>query len=106
MLADRSTIKADANDLSFITVKIVDKDGRIVPRSKHRLHVTVSGPGEVVAMDNGDATDLESFQSINRKTYNGLALVVIRSKRGQEGIVRLSVSSDGLTSSTVSIHSR
>jgi len=106
MQADHPTIKADGDDLSFVTVKIADKDGLTVPRSKNRLHVTIAGPGEIVAMDNGDATDLESFQSTNRKAYNGLALLIVRAKRGQKGTVRLSVSSDGLTSSTVSINSR
>jgi len=104
--ADRSTIKADGDDLSFITVTLADKDGLQVPRSKNRLHVTISGAGEIIAMDNGDASDLESFQSTNRKAYNGLALVIVRSKRGQKGNIRLNLSSDGLTSSVVSISSR
>jgi beta-galactosidase len=101
--ADHSTIKADGEDLSFITVKIADQNGLQVPRSKNRLKVEISGPGEIVAMDNGDATDLESFQSPNRKAYNGLALVIVRSKRGQKGTVHVRVASDKLSSASASI---
>jgi beta-galactosidase len=104
--ADRSTINADGEDLSFVTVKIADQNGLQVPRSKNRLKVNISGPGEIVAMDNGDATDLESFQSLNRKAYNGLALVIVRSKRGQKGPIRLRVTSDQLSSASMSISSR
>ena len=103
---DRTVIHADGDDLSFITVKIADRDGLLVPRSKNRLKVEISGPGEIVAMDNGDATDLESFQSPNRKAYNGLALVIVRSKRGQKGTIRLRVASDQLASATTTVTSR
>lgn len=106
MQADRSVIGADGDDLSFVTIRITDKNGLVVPRSKNGLRVTISGPGEIVAMDNGDATDLESFQSTNRKAYNGLALIIVRSKRGQRGMIRLNASSDGLVSNSVSINSR
>jgi len=106
MQADRSTIKSDGDDLSFITVKIADKNGLVVPRSKNRLHVKIYGPGEIVAMDNGDATDLESFQSTSRRAYNGLALIIVRSKRGHTGKITVEVSADGLASSSVVISAR
>jgi beta-galactosidase len=73
---------------------------------KNRLHITISGPGEIVAIDNGDATDLESFQSTNRRAYNGLALIIVRSKRGQKGTIRIRAASDGLTTSQAAIVSR
>jgi beta-galactosidase len=104
--ADRTVINADGDDLSFITVKIADRDGLLVPGSKNRLKVEISGPGEIVAMDNGDATDLESFQSVDRRAYNGLALVILRSKRGQRGTIRLRVASDQLASAATTVTSR
>ena len=104
--ADRSTITADGNDLAFIAVKIADKNGRQVPRSKNRLHVKISGPGEVVAMDNGDATDLEAFQSTSRRAYNGLALVIVRGKREQSGRVLVRVAADGLSPAKINIYTR
>ncbi|MEQ1603278.1 MAG: beta-galactosidase GalB [Pyrinomonadaceae bacterium] len=103
MSADRSTIKADGSDLSFITVKITDKNGLMVPRSNNRIKFDISGPGEIVAVDNGDAIDHDSFQMTNRRAYNGMALVIVRSIKGKLGKISLKASSDGLASSAVSI---
>jgi beta-galactosidase len=76
--ADRSTINADGQDLSFVTVTIADKNGLLVPRSKNRVRFEISGPGEIVATDNGDATSFESFQAKERNAFNGLCLVIVR----------------------------
>src|SRR5262249_12134704 len=95
--ADRATIKADSWDLSFVTVTITDKEGLLVPRAKDRLAFAISGPGEIVAVDNGDATDHEPFQSTERNAYNGLCLVIIRAKSRQPGQITLRARSDRLT---------
>jgi beta-galactosidase len=104
--ADRSTIKADGQDLSFVTVTVADKNGLLVPRSHNRLHFTLSGPGQIVAVDNGDATSFESFQSTERAAYNGLCLVVIRTKAGQSGAIRLKAQSEGLVGAELVVSSR
>ena len=101
--ADHANIKADGSDLSFITVRITDKNGLTVPRMKNRIKFEIAGPGEIVAVDNGDATDLESFQSTNRRAYNGMALVIIRSIKGRSGKITLKASAAGLKASVVSI---
>jgi beta-galactosidase len=106
MKADRADIDADGADLSFVTVSVVDKGGLTVPRSKNRIHFELSGPGEIVAVDNGDATSLESFQSKERAAYNGLCLVVVRSKAGAAGQIKLRAYSEGLKSADVTIRSR
>ena len=106
MNADHPVIKADGSDLSFITVKIADKNGLMVPRSNNRIKFEISGPGEIVAVDNGDATDHDSFQSTNRRPYNGLALVIVRSIKGKAGRISLKASSDGLKAVNISISSR
>ena len=94
--ADRTRIKADGRDLSFVTVRLIDTAGLLVPRSKNRIKFSVSGPGEIVAVDNGDATSHESFQSPERNAYNGMALVVVRTKKGKPGQIRLHAESNGL----------
>lgn len=104
--ADRAGIDADGSDLSFVTLSVVDQAGLVVPRAKNRVHFEVSGPGEIVAVDNGDATSHESFQSKERAAYNGLCLVVIRSKAGAPGQIKLRSSSEGLKSADVNIRSR
>ena len=104
--ADRATIKADGQDLSFVTITVADRNGLMVPRAKNRLRFSIAGPGEIVAVDNGDATNLESFQSPERNAYNGLCLVIVRAKAGQAGQIKLKVQADGLTSGEVIIAAR
>jgi beta-galactosidase len=106
MRADRAAIKADGRDLSFVTVKIADPSGLMVPRAKNTARFEISGPGEIVATDNGDATDLTSFQSKSRKAYNGMALVIVRSVKGKAGKITLKAVSDGLKTAQITISSR
>jgi len=66
----------------------------------------LDGPGEIVATDNGDATNLESFQSKERAAYNGLALVIIRTKAGAPGKLTLKAAGEGLAAAEVSLNSQ
>lgn len=104
--ADRANIDADGSDLSFVTVSVVDKAGLTVPRAQNRMHFEIFGPGEIVAVDNGDPTSHGSFQSKERPAYNGLCLVVVRSKAGASGSIKLRASSEGLKPADVTIRSR
>ena len=104
--ADRKTIQADGQDLSFITVTVTDKNGLLVPRSKNHIEFALKGPGEIIAVDNGDATSFESFQAKERNAYNGLALVVVRSQLGKAGDIILKASSSGLASAKTQIKSK
>jgi beta-galactosidase len=101
--ADRNTINADGQDLSFVTVTVADKKGLLVPRSKNRVHFDIDGPGEIVATDNGDATSFESFQSHDRNAFNGLCLVIVRAKAGESGKIMLRATSEGLTAAEIPI---
>ncbi|HEV2764877.1 MAG TPA: beta-galactosidase GalB [Pyrinomonadaceae bacterium] len=94
---DRATIRAGGRDLSFVTLSVTDRDGRVVPRAKHRVRFELEGPGEIVAVDNGDPTSHESFQSPERHAFNGLCLVVVRSRAGRAGRIKLTARSEGLT---------
>lgn len=102
---DRCTIKPDGYDLSFITVMVADQEGLKVPTADNLVRFTLSGPGEIVATDNGDATSFEFFQSKQREVFNGLALLVVRSKSGEKGIITLNAVSDGLRSAEIQINS-
>jgi len=53
-------------------------------------------PGEIVATDNGDPTDMTAFPSLTRKPFNGLALVIVRAKRDQRGEITIVARADGL----------
>ena len=77
-----------------------------MPRAKNHIHFAIEGPGEIVATDNGDATSFESFQAPERNAYNGLALVIVRAKAGQSGLIKLTAAADGLDSATIKIEGR
>jgi beta-galactosidase len=100
---DRSTIAANGKDLAFITLTVADKDGLMVPRSMNLIHFEASGPGEIVATDNGDPTDMTAFPSKDRKTFNGLALVIVRAKRGQKGKIVVTARSADLAEARTTI---
>ena len=93
---DRAEIRADGLDLSFVTVRVTDRDGRTAPRADHRLEFKVDGPGEIVATDNGDPTNMESFSNPRRNAFSGLCLVIVRAKPGEAGRITLVASGPGL----------
>jgi len=100
---DRRDIRADGRDLVFVTLAVQDRDGRIVPRANDPVRFTIQGPGQIVATDNGDPTSFESFQSPDRRVFNGLALAIVRASRGARGTIRVSASAPGLQPATTNI---
>ena len=84
---------------------MADEAGLLVPRSKNHISFEITGPGEIVAMDNGDATSFESFQAKESDAYNGLCLVIVRST-GQAGTIVLKASSPGLKPAEVKIKAK
>ncbi len=103
--ADRSEIRNDGLDLSFITVRVLDRAGVAVPRADDRIRFTIDGPGEIVATDNGDPTSFEPFQAHEREVFHGLALVIVRARPGQAGAIRLSADSGSLERATITLRS-
>ena len=103
--ADRNKINADGTDLSFITAKIVDAAGNPVPHADNLIHFSTQGEGKVIATDNGNETSMESFQSADRKAFNGLGLAVIQST-GKAGNIQITATAEGLTSGTVNVETR
>ncbi|MGY6647755.1 beta-galactosidase GalB [Wenyingzhuangia sp. IMCC45574] len=103
--ADRKEISADGKDLSFITVKIQDTNGNICPLANSLVHFKIEGDGKLVAVGNGDQTDLSSFQSNNRKAFNGMCLAVIKSTE-KKGKIKITATSGNLTSESIVITSK
>lgn len=101
--ADRSRLNAGARDLAFVTVRIVDDAGLTVPRANSLVRFGIEGPGEIVAVDNGDPTSFEPFQAKQRSAFNGLALVVVRAH--EAGMIRLRAASEGLAGARVELES-
>lgn len=103
MEADRQLINSDGNDLVFITVKICDSGNLVVPRSDNLVRFTITGPGKIVAVDNGDATSHDPFNADWRKAYNGLCLVIIKADKGANGSFEVNAVSKGLKSAVTKV---
>ncbi len=103
LLPDRQAIHADGEDLSFITMRIEDKDGNLCPLADNLVHFRVEGAGKIEAVDNGNAASVEPFQADYRKAFNGLALLIVRPQAGRGGSIQVAATSDGLQSASVEL---
>lgn len=111
LVADRAAIRADGQDLSFITVRVVDAKGRLC-RANDRLPVQLelTGAGVIAGVDNGDPTNHEFFkgQSPTRaahQTFHGLAIVVLRAPR-TAGAMTLTARATGVSPATIRVSAR
>lgn len=105
LTADRQTIQADGKDLSFITAKIVDKDGNTIPFASNSIKFSIEGVGTIAGTDNGNPTSLESLKSPEKKAFNGLCLAVIQSE-GKAGNIKLTATAEGLKTSNLTIEAK
>jgi len=103
--ADRNVIKADGKDLSFVTVKILDKDGTLVPYADNLVNFEITGEGKIAGVDNGSQTSHEPFKANYRKAFNGLCLAVIQSN-GKAGKIKLTAKSENLLPASIEIEAK
>lgn len=96
MLPDRRSIHAEGDDLSFVTVRIEDGQGTLCPGADNLIRFEVAGAGFVQAVANGNAATIEPFQAGQRRAFNGLALLIVRSKAGPGGKIQVTAAADGL----------
>ena len=87
---DRNIIKADGDDLVFVTVSLVDKNGTLCPDAANRLEFSVAGAGSYRAACNGDATSLEPFTQPQMSLFHGQLVVVCQAGK-QPGVMKLTV---------------
>jgi beta-galactosidase len=104
LTADRKTLKANGEDLSFITVKVVDAAGNVVPNAEHLINFDIKGEGFIAGVDNGSQTSKELFQASYRKAFNGQCLVIIGTKE-KKGTIVLRANAKGLQTASVSLQS-
>ena len=105
LIPDRQTIRADGEDLSFVTVKVVDKNGTLVPLADNLIKFELTGPGSIAGVDNGNQISHESFKASQRKAFHGMALAIVQTKQ-KPGRIVLKASSDNLSSASVVINAR
>ncbi len=103
--ADRAAIAAGGDDLSFVTVSVLDSAGTIVPDADNLIEFSVSGPAVIAGVDNGLQTSHESFKGSSRKAFNGLCLAVLRSTN-EKGAITLTARSKGLREAAVILTSK
>jgi len=104
LTADRSRIKADRNDLSYVKIAITDAQGNIIPDADIPVTISVSGDGEIAGSGSASPNDMESVNSPVCKTYRGQAIAILRPlKNGKKGLIKLNVSAAGLTTGQLSI---
>lgn len=103
--ADRIKICADGSDLSFITAKVLDKEGNLVPKANNLINFEIDGCGFIAGVDNGYQASHEPFKANQRKAFNGLCLVIIQSN-GQKGEIAVTASSDNLKPTSIVLTAR
>jgi beta-galactosidase len=106
LAVDRPQIRADGLDLAYVTVAINDHDRQAVPRSHNLVRFEIEGPGEIVAVGNGDAASHEPFQAKERKAYNGLCQAIVKGRRNHPGPITLKAASAGLPEARISFDSK
>jgi beta-galactosidase len=102
---DRRVIKADGSDLSFVTVKVVDAEGTVVPQADNLVKFQLTGEGSIAGVDNGSQVSHEPFKANYRKAFHGMALAIIQSKE-QAGRITLKATAEGLAPASVVIEAR
>jgi len=104
LVADRIKVKADGKDMSFVTVRVLDAEGNLVPDADDLIQFTVEGKGFIAGVDNGYQASMEPFKANYRKAFNGLCLAILQTTEGS-GKIKLTAKGAGLKPATLSIRS-
>ena len=105
LTAEAREVHADGAEMAFVDAVVLDKEGVAVPRADPVLNFSVSGPAEIVATDNGDATSHRSFQAHECPAFDGKCLVILRTQRGKAGKITVHVEADGLQAADAEVES-
>ncbi len=102
---DRASIKADHQDLSFVTVEVTDAKGALQPNADEAISFSISGPGTIAGLGNANLKCEDSYQGTQCRVFHGRALVVIRSTK-EAGVINLQAESAGLTKAAIQIQTQ
>ncbi|HKW30762.1 MAG TPA: beta-galactosidase GalA [Verrucomicrobiae bacterium] len=102
---DRTNITADGEDISLVTVKIVDAQGRTVPVATNEVTFSVTGAGHLLGLGNGDPSCHEPDKGNQRSAFNGLCLAIVQSSR-TPGAITIQAHSSGLKAAAAVIEAR
>lgn len=99
---DRSTIHANGMDLSYILVEALDKDGNLCPLATNKMELSITGPGHIAGVGNGNPQSFDPFQANYVNLFYGKAMIIVGSGF-EKGTVTLNVTSGSLTKDTKQI---
>ena len=105
LTADRSIIDADGNDLSYVTVEVLDAAGQVCPDADQLINFMIKGEGSLLAVGSGNPVSIESYRGNQRKVFRGSCLAVVKSS-GNQGEIRLQAKADGLNAAEVVIQAQ
>ncbi|NUP50881.1 MAG: glycoside hydrolase family 2 [Catenulispora sp.] len=97
---EHSSVSTDVNDIAYVKATVADASGRVVTGSSAAVTFTVSGPGQIVAVDSGSQTQ-ESFRGNVRKAYQGVAYVLVRATG--PGTITVTAQAGGLAAGTTTL---
>ena len=96
------TLTPNWNDVAYLTATLEDANGTVVPGSETRVHFTLSGPGKIIAVGNGNLLDHDPFHATDRKLYEGNAVAIIRAT-APSGKIAVTATVEGLPPATVTL---
>jgi len=102
LIVDKTNLRSGEKDLSFVTARILDKKGNLVPYADNLINFLVTGNGTIVGTDNGYQADTVSLKSHERKCWKGMSLAIIQSTE-KKGNITLTATSPGISSATITI---
>ena len=103
LTADKSTFLADGQDLIYVTVEILDRDGLVCPNAAIPLTATVKGAGSLLSFASADLKDTSVYTDAHCTTWKGRALLAVRSS-AKSGSVSVTVKGDGLSQSQLTLN--
>src|SRR5581483_911930 len=93
--ADRPRVSTAWDDVVFITATVVDEKAVVVPSATAKVKFTVSGPGTIIATDNADNYNVESFPSTERQAFDGQCVAILRAS-APAGRITIKAVAEGL----------
>lgn len=100
--SDRKSIHKDGKDLAFVTVKILDDEGNLVPYASNLVKFSCTGEGVIAGVDNGFQASHDSFRAGSGKAYNGMCMLIVQSTRNG-GKAKITATSEGLKEASLDI---
>jgi beta-galactosidase len=105
LTADRGSIDANGEDVSMLRVEVQDAQGRLHPVADNEISFSVTGPGKLIGLGNGDPSSHESDKGSMRRVFNGLAQAIVQASK-QPGTIALTASASGLESTTLTLNAK